>query len=172
MTSRVRLEDASDIDATYAVVRSAFDSKVEAELVNALRRAAEPYLSLVAEVEGSVVGHVFFSPVTVEPQDLAPPACQLAPLAVLPEFQGRGIGGELIHVGLSRCAQIGWSAVFLVGSPLYYSRFGFELAAPRGFSYPGPYDPVLQVIELAHGSLAGSRGRIRLHRAFAEVGAE
>jgi putative acetyltransferase len=172
MNVRVRPESAGDTDQTFAVVESAFGNRREADLVNALRRSASPRLSLVAEARGLVVGHVFFSPITIESDRPAPPAAQLAPLAVLPGQQGQGVGSKLVRTGLSQCAAMGWLAVFLVGNPAYYSRFGFQMAGPLGFSYPGPHDPFLQVVELGSGALSGVSGRIRLHPAFAEVGAE
>lgn len=168
---RVRAEAAADVERIFHVVESAFGSRREADLVNALRRTAQPRISLVAELQDEVVGHVFFSPVGIVADGPAPPAAQLAPVAVLPERQGRGVGSALVRAGLSRCREIGWAAVFLVGNPAYYSRFGFALAAPFGLSYPGPHDPYLQLLELRPGALAGVTGRIRLHPAFAEVGA-
>jgi len=172
MDIQVRRERATDIDRTYAIVESAFRSRLEADLVNALRRSAEPQLSLVADVHDVLVGHVFFSPVTIDAAGPAPLACQLSPGAVRPKFQRRGVGSALIRTGLSECRAVGWSAVFVVGDPAYYSRFGFRLAAPLGFSYPGPHDPYLQVIELDDSVLAGLSGRILLHPAFADVGVD
>lgn len=171
MNLRVRAEDPDDVDGTYSVVESAFGRRLEADLVDALRRTASPRLSLVADVDGAVVGHVFFSPSTVESDRPAPDVAQLAPVSVAPSHQGRGVGSELVRVGLSRCRAIGWSAVFLVGDPAFYSRFDFRMAGPLGFSYPGPSDRYLQVLELRSGALSGVGGRIRLHPAFAEVGA-
>lgn len=170
--SHVRAESAADMDATFSVVASAFGRRLEADLVDALRRSASPQLSLVAEAHGAVIGHVFFSPITIESDRPAPPVAQLSPVAVLPDHQRQGVGSALIRAGLSRCRAMGWSAVFLVGNPAYYSRFGFQLAGPSGFSYPGPHDRYLQLLELRTGGLAGVSGRIRLHPAFAEVDAE
>lgn len=172
MNVHIRAECDADRERTFAVVESAFGSRLEADLVDALRRSAEPQISLVAEVDGEVAGHVFFSPITIETDGPAPRAAQLSPVAVLPELQNRAIGSALIHAGLAECRAVGWSAVFLVGNPVYYARFGFRLAGPLGFSYPGPLDPYLQLLELEAGALAGVGGRIRLHPAFAEVGAE
>jgi len=172
MDIRVRPESAADVDRTFAVVESAFGNRLEADLVNALRRSASPQLSLVAEAEGRVVGHVFFSPVRIESARPAPSVAQLSPVAVVPSCQRQGVGTQLIRAGLSQCADAGWLAVFLVGNPAYYSRFGFQMAGPLGFSYPGPHDPYLQLLELRPGALSGVDGRIRLHPAFAEVGAE
>lgn len=172
MKLEIRSEHASDVQAVDAVVAAAFESRVEAELVVALRRSADPQLSLVAESEGQVVGHVFFSPVGIEsgPPGLA--AAQLAPLAVAPAHQRTGIGGALVREGLARCRAIGWSAVFLVGDPDYYGRFGFRSAGPSGFSQPGAHDRFLQLVELVPGALSEASGRIALHPAFDEVGAE
>jgi putative acetyltransferase len=172
MDVRIRDEEPGDVDRTFRVVESAFGRRLEADLVDALRRSARPQLSLVAERDGLVVGHVFFSPVTLESDRPAAAAAQLSPVAVLPDYQRQGVGTALIRAGLQRCAAIGWAAVFLVGNPAYYGRFGFALAAPFGFSYPGPHDPFLQVLELRPGALSGATGRIRTHPAFAEVGAE
>lgn len=172
MDVRIRPESAADVEQTFAVVEAAFRHRLEAELVNALRRSASPQVSLVAEADGVVVGHVFFSPIRIDSPLPAPPACQLSPVAVLPDQQRRGIGSELIRAGLTRCVALGWSAVFLVGNPAYYSRFGFRKAGPMGFSYPGPHDPYLQVLELSPGALSGVSGRVHFHPAFAEVGAD
>jgi len=172
MKVRVRPEIAADRDRVFAVVEAAFGHRLEADLVDALRRSASPQLSLVAEAHGVVVGHVFFSPVTIESARPAPPVAQLSPVAVLPDHQRQGVGTRLIRAGLSQCAAMGWRAVFLVGNPAYYSRFGFRMAGPSGFSYPGPHDPYLQLLELSSGVLSGVGGRIRLHPAFVEVGAE
>jgi putative acetyltransferase len=172
MNVRVRTETATDVGRTFAVVESAFGNRLEADLVDALRRSASPQLSLVAESEGHVVGHVFFSPVTIDSDRPAPSAAQLASVAVLPECQRQGVGSALIRAGLDQCGALGWSAVFVVGDPAYYSRFGFGLAGSLGFSCPGPLDRYLQLLELRSGALSGVTGCIRLHPSFAEVGAE
>jgi putative acetyltransferase len=172
MNVRVRMETTTDVDRTFAVVESAFGNRLEADLVDALRRSASPQVSLVAESEGQVVGHVFFSPVAIDSDGPAPSCAQLAPVAVLPRCQRQGVGTALIRAGLAQCGTLGWPAVFVVGDPAYYSRFGFNLAGPIGFSYPGPLDEYLQLLELRSGALSGVTGCIRLHPAFAEVGAE
>ncbi len=166
----VRREAASDVGAISAVQRAAFGRSSEAELVEALRRRAAPQLSLVAELGGRVVGHVFFSPVQLEGPG-APSAAALAPVGVDPDAQGRGVGSALVRAGLEGCRGLGWRAVFLVGDPAWYARFGFRLAAPLGFRYGDPtFDRALQVIELEAGSLRGFAGRVRFHRAFATTG--
>ena len=93
----------------------------------------------------------------------------LGPMAVRPDRQGEGIGGALVRAALAGAGELGWPAVFLVGDPAYYVRFGFELAAPRGFTYGHPhFDPVLQVAVLTAGALDGRSGRVCFHPAFAD----
>ena len=159
----IRPEVAEDAAAVYDVERAAFDGPVQAGLVEVLREEADPQLSLVAALDDRIVGHIFFSPVVLE---AGPPCCQLSPVAVEPEHQGRGIGAALVRAGVEACPIRGWEAVFLVGNPVYYRRFGFEMAGPRGFACGGPHGPALQVLELRRGALAGAAGHVAFHPAF------
>lgn len=166
----LRPERLSDHEQVYAVHEAAFGRPNEARLVEALRASAEPQLSLVADDAGRVVGNVFFSPVEIEPPP-SPPVAGLAPVGVLPERQGRGIGSALVRAGLELCATVGWRAVVLLGDPGYYARFGFVLAAPRGLRYESEaFDSAFQLLELTPGALAGCRGWVRYHEAFGEIG--
>lgn len=161
----VRAERDEDGDRVLEVVRLAFHSDVEAELVTRLR-SAEPRLSLVAESSGLVVGHIMFSPVTFA-SETDGVAAQLSPLAVEPSHQRRGLGAMLVREGLSRCQSLGWASVFLLGDRRYYSRFGFELASARGLWCDDPLTEHLQCLELAPGALDGVSGEVRFHEAFA-----
>ncbi len=155
-----------------AVQEAAFARPNEALLVSALRSSADLQLSLVAEVDGEIVGHVFFSPVELDSPGGFPPCCGLAPIGVHPSQQGRGVGSSLIRSGLQQCARLGWRAVFLVGNPAYYSRFGFALAAPMGLRYGSEaLDSVFQVLELESGALRACSGWVRYDRAFEQTGA-
>lgn len=164
----VRLEREADQDRVFEIERSAFDSLVQPRLVDSLRASASPSLSLVAVREGEVVGHIFFSPVTCDAHPTLD-AAQLSPVAIAPDCQGQGIGSALIRAALEQCPSRGWSAVFLVGNPLYYARFGFEMASQREFSCEGPHGPFLQVLELAPGALTGVTGQVDFHPAFAAL---
>ena len=167
----IRSEEKADHARVFEIQTAAFERSNEANLVEVLRASAEPYVSLVAEDDGRILGHIFFSPVEIESSGEPPGSAGLAPVAVDPAHQGLGIGGALIRAGLERCRELGWQAVFLIGNPVYYSRFGFALASPMGFSYGSPaLDSVLQGYELSPGVLDGHGGRGRFHPAFAETG--
>ena len=165
----IRQETPSDHARVARIQETAFGGPDEAELVEMLRQSARPQLSLVAELAGDVVGHVFFSPVSIEGPGVSSPSAGLAPLAVAPHVQRRGAGAALVRAGLSACVPLGWQAVFVLGEPAYYSRFGFVLAAPLGLRYESEsFDSAFQVLELVGGALAGCGGWVRYHEAFAE----
>ncbi len=166
----IRPEEPADRRRVREVVTAAFGRAQEAALVDTLRDAEGPHLSLVAALDGMLVGHAFFSPVAIESERTAPPVGALGPLAVDPPQQERGVGSALVRAGLARCGDLGWHAVFLVGNPAYYARFGFVRAAPRGFTYGDPHvDPALQVLDLVERALEGLAGRVRYHPAFADT---
>jgi putative acetyltransferase len=166
----IRQETSIDFARVDEIQQAAFGQPQEAELVRALRSAAQPQLSLVAELAGQIVGHVFFSPVRIDGDAASPSLGGLAPLAVDPEQQGRGAGSALVCAGLEACRPLGWQAIFLLGNPAYYSRFGFELAAPRGFHYESAaFDVAFQLLELVPGALADKSGWILYHSAFEDL---
>jgi putative acetyltransferase len=166
----VRAETAEDIPAVRKVNERAFGRPNEAALVDALRAASDPHLSLVAVVDGQVVGHIFFSPVSIESEDSAFSALGLAPMAVLPEYQGRRIGSRLVEEGLRESWRIGYPLVVVLGHPEYYPRFGFVPAIRKGLrsEYEVP-EEVFMVVELEPGALAGRRGLVKYRPEFAEV---
>ncbi len=154
----------------WTVHEAAFARPAEAKLVARLRQEARPCVSLVAESAGRVIGHVFFSPVTIEGGRPGVGAGGLAPVGVLPGEQGRGAGGALIRAGIEASRALGWQLLFVLGNPVYYGRFGFVLAAPHGLHYEShAFDAAFQVQELAPGALAGVTGFVRYPAAFAEV---
>ena len=166
----IREETAADGWCVDRIQEGAFGRPGEAALVRALRAAVWPRLSLVGELRGEVVGHIFFSPVSIEGIAPSPPAGGLAPLAVSPHAQRRGVGSALVRAGLRACIPVGWRAVFVLGSPAYYARFGFVSAPALGLRYGSEeLDLAFQVIELVPGSLSGCGGLVRYHPAFASV---
>jgi putative acetyltransferase len=165
----IRPERETDEAAVHAVNASAFETRVEADLVDALRRQAEPIVSLVAEDRGAIVGHIMFSPVTLSGH----PALRLmglAPMAVVPTHQRQGIGSALVTAGLEQCRRLGFAAVVVLGHPAYYPRFGFSPATRFGIGceYDVPED-VFMVMELDAGALRGASGTVQYHTAFSNV---
>jgi putative acetyltransferase len=163
----IRPEHAGDEAAVRAVVEAAFPTPAEARLVDALRAAGQVLVSLVAERGGEVVGHVLFSPVTIDGARVASGA-GLAPLAVHPAWQRHGIGGALVREGLRRCAASGVGFVVVLGDAAYYGRFGFRRAAARGLGNEYGADENFGVVELVPGCLAGVTGVVRYGPEFAE----
>jgi putative acetyltransferase len=165
----VRRERPGDIRDIYNINLRAFGREDEGRLVDRLRGEVSPFISLVAEDDdGVLAGHILFTPVTVGGS--AAKAAGLGPMAVLPERQGAGTGSALIEKGLRVCADEGIGAVFVLGHPEYYSKFGFSHASARGIYWKSDeFAPYFFVIELVTGALEGVRGEVRYHEAFDEV---
>ena len=167
---QIRRDRPNDARAIWTAHEAAFGRPGEARIVAQLRQQTLPLVSLVAEQAGRVIAHVIFSPVKVEGDHPSPPAGALGPVGVLPEEQARGVGSALIRAGIEACHTLDWQLLFVLGNPAYYGRFGFTLAAPRGLHYEShAFDTAFQVQELTPGALAGVRGFVRYHPAFAEV---
>ena len=166
---RIRPETESDRAAVRAVNAAAFETPAEADLVESLRRKGVSLISLVAEAEGKVVGHILFSPVSLAEHGHLK-LMGLAPMAVAPNHQRKGIGSALVRQGLARCKEGGYCAVVVVGHANYYPRFGFVPAHRHGLrcEYDVPSD-VFMVAELVAGALKGSSGLVRYDGAFAGV---
>ncbi len=166
----VRLEQVADYASVEQVIRLAFGAEGEVRLVNELRR--EPGFvrehSWVAEDERSrqVIGHIFFSPISIE----GTAALALAPVAVLPEFHRTGVGKELVRRGLAEARRLGEKIVVVVGHPEYYPKFGFVPARPCGLEVPFPVsDAAFMVCELTPGALAGVSGMVQYAPPFGRL---
>ena len=165
---RIRREAPSDIAAVREVNEAAFETPAEAGLVDALRDADAHTLSLVAEEGGRVVGHILFSPARIEGATGATSAVGLAPMAVVPDLQNRGIGTALVREGLTRLREAGHEVLVVLGHPHYYPRFGFVPSVDHDIRSEYDVPPeVFMVLELAPGALAGRSGVARYHPAFA-----
>lgn len=161
-----RPERAADVAAIRAILESAFPSSAEARLVDALRASGKLAVSMIAADASGPVGHIAFSPVTVgEAAGLG-----LAPMAVLPAHQNKGVGALLVREGLASCTQLGCGFVVVLGEPEYYGRFGFARASNYGLDNEYGVDEAFMALELKPGSLPPEGGLVRYAPEFALVG--
>lgn len=175
-----------EVDQDFVAVRNlninVFSTDSESRLVDALRESG-PCISLVAEKNGLIVGHILFSPVTVnettqcdetlacaEPKHAQLCLYGLAPMAVQATKQNNGIGSKLVFAGLTECERLGVDAVVVLGHPKYYPRFGFRSSLEYGVDsiYDVPAD-VFMVKELVPGSLDTVSGRVHYSSAFSDL---
>ena len=141
MTIALRRAEPDDAASIRAVHLSAFPTPAEADLVEALERAGDAIISVVAERDGDPVGHVLLSRMAVSGQSRGYRALGLGPVAVLPAAQRHGVGAALVAAALEQAAAGGEELLFVLGDPAYYGRFGFsaECAAPFASPYAGPH---------------------------------
>ena len=161
----VRSENPEEQGVIRLVNEAAFGRPDEADLVDRLRSEGVVLASLIAELETRVVGHILFSRMSIETASNRVPAVALAPVAVLPEQQRRGIGGKLVKHGLDLLRRQGEQIVIVLGHPDYYPRFGFSTEKAR--SLASPFRPeAFMALELRPGALEGVCGKVRYSDAF------
>lgn len=167
----IRAEVPTDVEAIHRVHEAAFENSAEANLVDALCQGGFARVSLVACVNEQVVGHVLFShlDIVAEHAESRTPALSLAPVAVLPHWQRRGVGSQLIRSGLEQALASGYRIVIVLGEPAYYERLGFAhaLAKPLQCVYACE---AFMALELEPGALAGVTGEVRYAPPFADLG--
>ncbi|HVI57042.1 MAG TPA: N-acetyltransferase [Luteibacter sp.] len=168
--TEVRPATAGDLDAIVAIHRAAFGRDAEADLVRRLVAAGRATISLVAvDEDDAVLGHVLFSPVTIEEGDDGK-SLGLAPVAVHPDHQRQGIGHDLVEEGIGACFVQDARAVFVLGSPAYYTQFGFAKASAHGLRDAYEGGNAFQVLALTIEGLAGYGGRVDYAPEFAGKG--
>lgn len=165
----IRQEDKGDYDEVYALVKEAFSNADhsdgnEHELVNALRKsdAFVPELSLVAEIDGELAGHILFTKVKIGEQE----ALALAPLAVLPKYQKKGVGTALIKEGHRIARDLGYGCSVVAGSENYYPKFGYEQREAYGIKAPFDLPPENFMVLALLGDLSQYKGVVEYAKEF------
>lgn len=165
----IRPERLEDAEVISEVNRSAFEGEEEVELISALRKSRYfiPELSLVAAEDDKIVGHILFSSIKIIKESEEVSVLSLAPMAVVPDHQKRGIGAKLVEQGLEAAAGLGHTIVVVIGHPEYYPRFGFKPAREHGLEAPSEVpDAAFMVLELENGALDGVVGVVEFSPPF------
>ena len=166
----VRAENIADVAAIRAVNEAAFGGNDEARLVDALRESGGVIASIVGVGvdDDRIVGHALFSGVWIDGGGGSVTVASLAPMAVLPDTQRKGIGTALARAGIEMCRTAGYPAVIVVGHPEYYPRFGFTASAVAHLQSPYGGEAFMG-LDLSAGFLSSVSGTVRYPAAFAEL---
>lgn len=165
----IRQETPDDYAGVIELTAKAFETMPfsegdEDKLVDRLRKAPTfiPELSLVAELDNQLVGHILFTPLVIDNGQQQFQSLVLGPVSVLPEFQKQGIGGQLIVAGHQKASNLGFQSVILIGHPEYYPRFGYKTASGFGLKVAMelPSDDVFMAVELIENALSGVSGMV------------
>ncbi|KAF2081890.1 GNAT family N-acetyltransferase [Flavobacterium sharifuzzamanii] len=172
----LRQENKNDFESVFHLIEKAFEKEEYSDhkeqfLVERLRKsdAFIPELSIVAEIDNHIVGHILFTKLQIKNETQTFPSLALAPVSVLPEFQGKGIGSKLILRGHEIAQSLGYKSVILLGHQDYYPRFGYELC--EKYNIKMPFDVPAEncmIIELADDGLKGISGEVVYPSAFFE----
>ncbi len=168
----IRKETPDDFRQVARLIEMAFGQKKEAVLVEKLRhnKKYNSNLSIVAEYNERVIGHILFFPIVIRTQETEIESLALAPLSVSPEFQKMGVGRRLIEDGLRKAREIGYTSVIVLGHPEYYSKFGFVPARKWGIFAPFEVSAdAFMGIELQADALLDASGVVEYPEEFLEV---
>jgi putative acetyltransferase len=166
MLIAIREECSADLKPIRNVNKRAFGQDLEGNIVDALRSNGAVLLSLVATIEGQVVGHIIYSPASVSQIDGA----ALGPMAVLPEHQRQGIGSKLVETGNRKLQEAGYPFIIVVGHANYYPRFGFKPAATHGIKCEWDVpDDMFMLLVLDQARMQGISGLAKYRHEFSSV---
>jgi putative acetyltransferase len=167
----IRPERPDDYVIITEINDAAFGGKTEGILVEKLRATKEfvRALSLVAELDGTPVGHILFYPVTINSGETRYPTLALAPMSIIPEYQKKKIGSTLVIAGLKRAQELGYRSVIVLGHPDFYRKFAFKTASDWGITPPfeAP-DSAFMALEIVLGELEGKAGIVEYPSAFTD----
>ena len=167
----IRPEQPGDISSVRAINETAFGQPAEANIVDSLRSACPNAISLVAVEDEKILGHIFFSPVSVSSGSRVSQGMGLAPMAVLPQRQRQGIGSMLVQAGIDAMRQRNCPFIIVLGHPEYYPRFGFVPASRHGIvcQWEGVPDGAFMVLIFDEAIMSGVSGVVRYRDEFEEA---
>lgn len=171
MNILIRKEEEKDYKNIYEVNKLAFGQENESKLVEKIRKSNNfiPELSLVAEINSKLVGHILFSKIKIIGSSIFE-TIALAPMAVIPEFQRQGVGSELINRGMEKVKELGFNSIIVLGHKDYYPKFGFKRASKWNIKCSFEVlDEVFMAIELTDGALEGKAGTVKYPDEFIDV---
>ena len=171
MNTTIRKEEEKDHEQIYEVNKLAFQQENESNLIEKIRKSENfiPELSIVAEINNRIVGHILFSKIKIM-GDSDYESLALAPVAVIPEFQKRGIGSELVKIGIDKAKELGFDSIIVLGHKEYYPKFGFQRASKWNIKCPFEVpDEIFMAIELTEKALEGKAGTVKYPDEFNEA---
>nr|QNO42528.1 hypothetical protein MMHALIEK_00003 [Methanosarcinales archaeon ANME-2c ERB4] len=171
MNTTIRKEEEKDHKQIYEVNKLAFQQENESKLIEKIRKSENFILelSIVAEIDNRIVGHILFSKIKII-GDSDYESLALAPMAVIPEFQKRGIGSELIKKGIDKAKELGFDSIIVLGHKEYYPKFGFQRASKWDMKCPFEVpDGVFMAIELTEKAFEGKAGTVKYPDEFNEA---
>jgi putative acetyltransferase len=169
MPIQIRKERPGDEAAVFDVNFRAFGRDAEPKIVDELRKNCPDGISLVAEERGKIVGHILFTPAWIDASPMPVHGMGLAPLAVAPECQRRGIGSALIQAGIEALRASGTPFIVVLGHPEYYPKFGFEKASTHGIrcEYDQVPDEAFMIFVFQPQAMEGIHGTAKMRPEFA-----
>ena len=174
MEIKIRKETQSDYTDVYNLNKVAFKQDAESKLIELLRKSSAfiPELSIVAIIDNNIVGHILFTKIIIKAENGTEyNSLALAPMSVIPKYQAKGIGGQLIKHGLNTAKRLGFESVIVLGHKDYYPKFGFKAASQWNIKAPLDVpDNVFMAIELVENGLRGISGVVKYPKEFEEVG--
>ena len=163
----IRQEQQGDIAAIREVNDRAFGQGQEGEIVDELRAGCKELVSLVAVEGEKIIGHILFSPAVIETDAEEVNGMGLAPMAVLPEYQRKGVGAMLVQTGIEKIKRMGYPFIIVLGHPEYYRRFGFEQASIYGIKSQWDVpDEAFMMMILDTAAMSGVSGRGKYREEF------